>query len=657
MRSFFIGRSYFVLLSLSVLFSITAAVNAQDKGWRPVTPAELSAKTPVVEVDADAEVMFWEIRVDDSTENLVMKHYVRVKIFTERGREKYSKVDIPFRKGIKIKEIMARVIKPDGSIVELAKNDVFDREIAKTDKIKVRAKSFAVPNIEPGVMVEYRYQEVYAFGSAEDMRMTFQHDVPIKNIAYYFKPALNARYLTFNMSDNKFVKDKNGFYKAAMENVPAIKAEPQMPPEDEIRSWLLLYYTQDAKNGSASDFWSRTGGYIVRTWDIKDTLKPGKDLKAAAATIAGGATAPEEQMAKLYEFCKTKINNITYDTRLTEEQKEEIKPNKSTGDTYKKLQGTSNDINELFASLATSLGYETRLAFGGDRSEKFFDPSQAHESFVHFSSVAVKINGGWKYYSPGDKFVPLGMLAWNEEATSVLLLGYKDYITTETPYSAPQQSLAKRSGKFILSEDGTLSGTVDIEYNGHLATEHKLENYKDSPNKQEETLKESIKQSLSTAEVSAISIENVSDPEKPFVYRYKVVIPNYAQKTGKRIFLQPGFFESGSSPLFSTATRKYSIFFHHPWAEEDHVEITLPKGFELDSADAPGEIADPSKIGSLKITIGIEKAKNVVTYRRKFFFGNNGFTLFTAETYKPIKALFDAFNKADTHILTVKQVQ
>lgn len=657
MKSFSLGKLYFVLTFLCVFFSVGIAASAQDKDWRPVTPAELAAKTPVVEQDADAEVSFWEIRVDDSTENMVMKHYVRVKIFTERGREKYSKVDIPFRKGIRIKNIMARVIKSDGSIVELAKSDVFDREIAKTDKIKVRAKSFAVPNIEPGVIVEYRYQEVYEYGSAEDMRMTFQHDVPIKNIAYYFKPAANARYLTFNMSDNKFIKDKNGFYKAAMENVPAIKAEPQMPPEDEVRSWLLLYYTPDSTNRTANDFWSRTGGYIVRTWDIKDTLKPGKELKAAAASIAAGATAPDDQMAKLYEFCKTKIKNISYDVSLTEEQKEDIKPNKSTGDTYKKMQGTSTDINELFASLATSLGYETRLAFGGDRSEKFFDPSQAHESFVHFSSVAVKINGGWKYYSPGDKFVPLGMLAWNEESTSVLLLGYKDYITTETPYSSPEQSVAKRSGKFTLAEDGTLTGTVKIEYHGHLANEYKLDNYKNSPNKQEETLKEAIKQTLSTAEVSAISIENVSDPEKPFVYQYKVVIPNYAQKTGKRMFLQPGFFESGSSPMFSTATRKYQIFFHHPWSEEDDVQISLPKGFALDNADAPNPIADSSKIGGLNIDMAIDRANNVLSYKRKFFFGGKGFTLFGAASYQPVKNLFDAFNKADTHILTVKQTQ
>ncbi len=92
------------------------------------------------ESDADAEAIFWEVRVDDASEEMVMKHYVRVKVFNKRGREKYSKVDIPYIKGAKIKNIMARVIKPDGSTVELAKTDVFDREIAKADKVKIKAK-------------------------------------------------------------------------------------------------------------------------------------------------------------------------------------------------------------------------------------------------------------------------------------------------------------------------------------------------------------------------------------------------------------------------------------------------------------------------------------------------------------------------------------
>lgn len=643
----------FVLVCLCSVLLLSIAAFSQD--WRPVSPQELSMKTPMVEPDADAEVIFWEVRVDDSNpENMAMKHYIRVKIFTERGREKYSKVDIPFAKGIRIKDIQARVIKPDGSTVDLQKADVFDREIAKTDKIKVKAKSFAIPGIDVGVIVEYRYQEVYNYGSAEDMPMIFQHDVPIQNIAYYFKPYQGARYLTFNMGDNKFVKDRNGFYKAAMENVPAIKEEVQMPPEDEIRSWLLLYYSNDTK-GNSMDFWARAGGYLARKWDIKDTLKPGKELKAAAAEITNGVTDPEEQLAKIFEFCKTKIKNISYDTTLTDEQKEEIKPNKSTADTYKKLQGTDLDINELFASLATALGFEARLAFGGDRSKKFFNANQAHESFIHFSSIAVRVNGRWKYYSPGDMFVPYGMLAWNEEETAVLLLNNKDFITTRTAQSEPELTRAKRTGRFALNDEGTLEGTVAIEYTGHLSTRFKEENYKESQNRREEILKESIKAQMSTAEVSEISIENVMDPEAPFVYKYRVKVPNYAQKTGKRLFLQPGFFEYGKQPMFSSATRKYSIFFHYPWSEVDDIEIQLPKGFTLDNADSPQPINEASGVTALKIGMSISPT-GVLKYKREFFFGQGGATLFPPSVYAQIKNLFDAFNKVDSHTITLKQM-
>ncbi|HEX9959508.1 MAG TPA: DUF3857 domain-containing protein, partial [Pyrinomonadaceae bacterium] len=287
---FFFSRKCFVLLPVfCLLFLFSQTVSAQE--WRPVTPQELALKASVVEPDADAEAIFWEVRVDDNAESadLVMKHYVRVKIFNERGREKYSKIDIPYVKGMKVKDIMARVIKPDGTTVELNKNDVFDREIIKADKVKVKAKSFAVPNIEPGVIVEYRYQEIQRSTWANNMRMFFQHDIPIQNITYFFRPASNAKYLTFNMSDNKFIKDKNGFYRVTMENVPAIKEEPQMPPTDEVRSWAMIYYWSDLKDTNA-DFWSKAGGFIASAFEIKDTLKPGKDLKNAATEITAGAT-------------------------------------------------------------------------------------------------------------------------------------------------------------------------------------------------------------------------------------------------------------------------------------------------------------------------------------------------------------------------------
>lgn len=66
-------------------------VRAGDN-WRPVSQAELQITASTVEPNADAEVLFWEVRVDDTDlQSLVMKHYIRVKIFTERGRENIAR--------------------------------------------------------------------------------------------------------------------------------------------------------------------------------------------------------------------------------------------------------------------------------------------------------------------------------------------------------------------------------------------------------------------------------------------------------------------------------------------------------------------------------------------------------------------------------------
>lgn len=650
------GKRLAVLSIFCLLIACSSAVFAQDKEWREVTPAELAMKIPKVEADADAEAIFWEVRIDDSSEDLALRHYLRVKIFTERGREKYSKVDIPYAKGTKIKDVSARVIKPDGTIVELNKNDVFEREIAKSGGLKIKAKSFAVPNVEAGVILEYRYREVLSGGWANNMRLTFQHDIPIEDISYYFRPTegFNVKYLSFNLNKSKFEKDKGGYYRATMTNVPALKEEAQMPPEDEIRSWMLVYYTRDNSTDTGK-FWANVGGALAQVFDIKDTLKPSGAIKKAVPEIIGNAATDEEKIERLYTFCKTKIRNVTYDTSLTDDQKEQIKPNSSTTDTFKKMQGRVGDINELFASLVDAAGFEARIAFTGDKSKIFFSPKYAHASFVHPAAIAVKVDNKWKYYDPGTPFVSQGMLAWNEEDTAAFLLGSKDYVTTTTPSSGTDKTAAKRSGKFKLLEDGTLEGTVKIEYTGQLAYLYKSNNYDVSAAKREENLKDEIKKRMSTAEVSNVSVENVSDPEKPFVYAFKVRVPNYAQKTGKRLFLQPGFFEYGESPLFSSATRKYDIYFHYPWSEIDNIEIELPKGFALDNADTPGEIADPQKIGSLNINMGIDAASNTLVYKRRFYFGGGGNTLFPATAYQPLKNMFDAFNKADTHTITLKQ--
>src|SRR5437879_4599840 len=104
MKRSFHSSSLLICFVFATLFCGVA--RAQDKDWRPISPEELSSKKASVDPDADAEAIFWEVRINDSdASDLSLKHYVRVKIYTERGREKYSKFDVPFTQGLKIKDL------------------------------------------------------------------------------------------------------------------------------------------------------------------------------------------------------------------------------------------------------------------------------------------------------------------------------------------------------------------------------------------------------------------------------------------------------------------------------------------------------------------------------------------------------------------------
>src|ERR1044071_6039418 len=164
------GASGALALLLALLFFAAAPAHARgDKDWKPVDPAEIALKQPLVEKDADAEVLLWEVKVADEAEGgdprTVLKHYVRIKIYNERGRESQSQVYIFAAKlggrEIKISDIAGRTIKPDGSVVELKKEDIYERMAERRgDGLKLKAKSFAMPGVEPGSIIEYRWRAV-----------------------------------------------------------------------------------------------------------------------------------------------------------------------------------------------------------------------------------------------------------------------------------------------------------------------------------------------------------------------------------------------------------------------------------------------------------------------------------------------------------------
>ncbi|HUQ32655.1 MAG TPA: DUF3857 domain-containing protein [Pyrinomonadaceae bacterium] len=655
----------FPLFALS-LFALAVSPALASSDWKPVDPAELAMKAPVIEKDADAEAIFWEVRVADelegSTPRTVLNHYVRIKIFTERGREAQSKIDIPFFNNQKITDIAARTIKADGQIVELKKDDVFERTIIRTSGLKIKAKSFAMPSVEPGAILEYRWREVRNDRLANYIRLYFQRDVPVQLVKYYVKPLsipgfpFGMRVQTFNCRNTPFVKEKDGFYSTTLEKVPAFREEPRMPPEDQVRPWMLVYYSEDKKL-APEPYWKAKGKEFYEA--VKSRMKVSDEVKKASAEAIGDAATPEQKLERLFEFCRSKIKNVNDDASgMTAEERASWKANKSPADTLKRGTGTGTDIDMLFASLATAAGFETRVVNLADRSDTFFDPEFPDDYFISSYDIAVRVGDSWRFYDPASTYVPHGMLRWQEEGEDALVSDSKEPSWAKTPLSGPEKSKQKRTAKLHLADDGSLEGDVKIEYTGHFAVEKKEWNDDDSATQREETLRDMLKAQMSTLELSNIQIENITDPVKPFVYTFHIRVPGYAQRTGKRLFLQPAFFQHGLNPIFPTSSRTHPVYFHYPWSEEDEVTFELPAGFVLDNADAPASFGS-GDISRYDVKILATEDHKTLIYKRSFFFGGGGTgidrLLYPVTSYPALKNYFDMVHKQDSHTITLKQ--
>jgi Domain of Unknown Function with PDB structure (DUF3857) len=641
------------LLLLTVLFLSSMTAHAQQ--WKPIDPSHLALKAPTVEKDADAEAIFWEVYLKDEWDGdyprKVLSHYIRIKIFNERGIEKHGKIDIPYFSQINIRDIAARTIKPDGTIVELKKDSIFDREIVRLSGLKFKSKSFAMPAVEPGSIIEYRWNEQRPFNFYT--RLHFQREIPVQSVKYYIKPLSNIemgmRSITFHAQATAFTKEKDGYVSTGQTNVPAFLEEPRMPPEDQVRSWMLLYYSKSDKI-EPDKFWKEYGKSVYES--NKGLLKVNDEVRKAATAALGDASTAEQKLERILTFCRTQIKNVNDDTTtLSDEERKKLKENRSPADTLKRGYGHGKDIDLLFAALAMAAGFEARIINLPDRNDIFFDPNVADDYFLNVYDIAVKVGEEWKFFDPSSRYVSLGMLRWQQEGQPALIADPKEPTFVKTPLSPAEKSLQKRTAKMRLLEDGTLEGEARIEYTGHFAADRKEYHDEESASEREEQVRQTVQSRLGNIEVTDIKLEDVTDPFKPLVYSYKVRVPGFAERTGKRLFLQPAFFQKGIGPLFPTSNRRHDIYFHFPWMEDDDVTIELPEGFALDNAESPASF-NFGEVGKYEVNLGITKDKKALVYKRKLKFSG---LIFPKSSYENLKKVFDSMHQQDNHAVTLKQ--
>jgi hypothetical protein len=392
--------------------------------WKPLTPDDLALTRSRVDVDAGVEVLFRETVIDDSLDEVTNYHtYVRLKVFNARGVAALDKVEIVETRDAPILNIVARVVRPDGSIIEVDRDTIHAREIVRHGSVRVKAKAFSPPALEPGCIVEYQWDEE-SENSIAGLQLYFQDRFPAARVRFRIKPfnyderGYQLFPAGFRYEIPELRADAQGFYLFEQTKVSALRDEPWMPPDDMVQSWMVLYFLR--RGQKPDDFWKDTGRVLAQ--ETTRQTQPTRELEDLARVLVDEATDDAGKLQRLGVFCRHEISNRTArPVRFVPDRRPPAAKPQSAAATLEARAGTAAEINLLFLALVRAAGFEARLTCVTDRSKRLFREPLPARFMLPDTIAAVRVSGSWQFFDPGNRHVAIGQLAWKNEGVTALL--------------------------------------------------------------------------------------------------------------------------------------------------------------------------------------------------------------------------------------------
>lgn len=640
----------FVLVCASLLFAASHAAS-----WPPLIPTELEAKAALVEPGASVEILAQETSIDDTDGvGATFDYYRRIKVFDRAGVDRLAKIEIEFdRSKGRVVDVEARTIKPDGSVVELTRSDVFEREIVKAGKLRWHAVAFAPPGLAPGAILEYRYTVIYETPFVM-FPLVFQSEYPVRRVHYRFKPyegqeglKLQVLYLGLPRKDLRSARD--GFYDFEAANLPAVAEEPLQGPEMHRAASMVIYYSA-AGPKDAEAYWADCSWRLNE--DTRKMTRPNKAMVAEAQRVVAAGGTDLERLRRLHDHCRSQFSNYELEEAPLEPKRK--RPfNVDAADVLKNRGGTPKDINLLFVSLARALGFDARLALANDRTTYIFSRRLAVPFAFHHPVAAVRVDGKWNFYDPGDRYQPAATLAWCYTETAVIIANEKGALIEPLGGAPAEQSFRRQSAQLTLDEEGALEGDISLEYAGYFEADKKGALAGATAEEVEKHLLGELEPHLKGIEISKIKLENATQPLEPLRIGFHMRVPTFAERTGTRLLVQPSVFRRGVKALFTAPKRATPVLFPHRYHEMDQISLTVPEGYVIEAGAAPSGL-DLGQAGKYRVELKWSARARRLQLEREFILH---VPVFEVEHYARLKDIFEIIQSRDDYTLSFRQTE
>ncbi|HEY7405696.1 MAG TPA: DUF3857 domain-containing protein [Candidatus Angelobacter sp.] len=574
-------------LAFVVCLFFNLALSAQKEDWLPITQADLAIKQVPGSPGADAIQLYYANYINDTEQSEFFYH--RILILSEKGN-RHADVEIVVPVEGSVFALKARTIHPDGKIIDFT-GKPFQKTIVKSRGVKVMAKTFTMPEVTVGSIIEYKFK-IQREGIIIDNYWTIQHELYTVKESFRMKPysggiegfesGYQVAALYSHMPNNIKPVQKGGGYELDVDNMPAFEAEGYMPPEEDLTPQMRFFYV--GPNASSSEkFWQDAG----RKWNdsVERFIGNRKEVSQAATDAIGTETDPGQKLRKLYARAQ-QIRNLTYERERTEQEtkKENLKGNQNAADVLARGTGYRNDITRLFVGMARAAGFDASIVRVSNRKEKFFDKGLLSQRQLDTEIAVVNVAGKDLYLDPATPYCSYGYLRWIRTSAQGLKLDKKGGVFVTAPGAPYDQALTRRTAEMELDPEGTLRGKVTVKFEGGEALEHRIDAMDSDEAGRKRDLEDEVKRWLPNGtRVTLDKVDNWTTADADLIATFNVQVPSYASAAGKRLMVPSYLFQAKQLDAFKHSERKFPVYFPYAFGESDRVSIKIPAGFTLES--------------------------------------------------------------------------
>ena len=638
------------VLLCRALFELRS-VNASE-GFQPVSPEELKMTGLSEAPGAPAVILYREVDRKDLGRANTEYNYVRIKVLTEEGR-KYANVEIPYlRQHANISNIRARTVHPDGTILNFD-GKVYEQVIAKRKGSKYLAKTFTMPDVQVGSIVEYHFNYDFGDGYVYDSHWILSDELFTRKALFTLLPYSRwpIRWswpagLPAGAPPPK--EDPDKVIRMTAANIPAFHTEDYMPPPNELKYRVDFIYGEDGFESNEDKYWKKFG---KRQNDrVESFVGKRKAMEEAVASITSPSDSADVKLQKIYARCQ-QIRNLSYENSRTgeEEKRDKIKPIENVEELWKNGYGSGSDITWLFLGLARAAGFDAYPALVASRAEYFFNPKRMNSKELEANVVGVKLNGKDMYFDPGAAFMPFGLLPWQEAGVQGRRLDKDGGGWIDTPLPESSLSRIERKADLKLTDEGSLEGKVTVTYTGLEGYLLRVEERNEDDTARKKLLEERLKESVP----AAIDLEVTNQPDwknssQPLVVEYEVKVAGWASSAGKRALLPVGLFSAPEKHIFEHADRVFPICFSFPFQKIDDLTIELPLGWQVGSVPKPTD----RDAKAIQYTLIAESGKSALHVKRTI---RSDLYLVPADKYSVLRTFYQLVRSGDEQQIVLQQ--